>query len=138
MLQRAKQSIEALHRFFEGWIGGTIEYTPENFGYLETAFAGDFTMVTPRGTRQDREQVLGDLQKGWGAVPGIKIWIEDVVLLHEDGATVAALYTEHQSMNGTSNCRVSAALFRKNAGGLSWLFVQETFCASPGFTPGSH
>jgi hypothetical protein len=138
MLQRARQSIEVLHRFFEGWIGGTIEYTPENFGYLETAFAGDFTMVTPTGARQDRKQVLGELRNDWGAVPGIKIWIEDVVLLHEDRATIAALYTEHQSVNGTSNRRVSTALFRKNAGGLSWLFVQETLCVSSGFTPGSH
>ncbi len=137
MLQRARQSIEALHRFFEGWIGGTLANTPEHFGYLETAFAGDFTMVTPTGTRQDRAQVLEELKKGWGAVPGIKIGIEDVVLLHEDGATVAALYTERQSVNGIANCRVSTALFRKNAGGLSWLFVQETFCAGPGVTPGS-
>jgi hypothetical protein len=136
MLQLVEQTIGALHQFFEDWMQGRIANTPENLQHLETVFADDFKIVTPTGALQNREQVIADIKNGWGAIPGIKIWIKDVLLLHEDTSTVVALYKEHQSLSRHLNTRTSTAVFKKQAGSLSWFFVHETFCRMPELTTG--
>ncbi len=121
--------IVALHRLFESWLGAAGE---GHFPRFEAAFAEDFAMVMPNGRRLDRAAVLAFLRDARGSRgTGFRIWIEEAQALHESGDLVLMHYLECQHVGGQDTARRASALFRMEAGGPRWLFVQETWVRPP-------
>lgn len=126
----ARAEVEGLHEFFVQWFtardGQTID-----FAACERAFAADFVLVNPDGSRHDRKAVIERLAHARGRVPvpfEIKIldprtaWLCDGAILVE--------YVEQQLREGQMTRRRSAALLTlDNAAprGMLWRFLQETW-----------
>lgn len=121
--------IVALHRLFESWLGAAGE---GHFTRFEAAFAEDFAIVMPNGRKLDRAAVLAFLRDARGSRgPDFRIWIEDAHALHQSGDLVLMHYLERQRVGGQDTARRASALFRMEAAGPRWLFVQETWVRPP-------
>ncbi|MDX1579100.1 MAG: DUF4440 domain-containing protein [Gemmatimonadota bacterium] len=121
--------IEALHAFFEGWIGGTLDRSQAAFERLEAALADDFSFVTTSGELLDREAVLEGVRKAHGARAGLRIAIRQPHLVYDAEDHLAATYEEWQEAGGERTGRRSTVFFGRREGapgGLVWLHVHET------------
>jgi len=124
--EQVRKVIISLHQYFEDWLGGKLINTLANTAYLENAFDKEFIMVLPTGVVQMRSEAVEGLKKAWGVLPGLKITISDVQVLHDDASSILAVYKETQTIGNTKNVRTSSVVFNKVGDELKWLFVQET------------
>lgn len=121
--------IVALHVLFESWLG---EAGQGDFARFDAAFAEGFAMVMPNGRKLDRAAVLAFLREARGSRGAdFRIWIEDAHALHVAGDQVLMHYLECQHVGGQDTARRASALFRLEAAGPRWLFVQETWVRPP-------
>ena len=130
----ARLEIVELHRFFEGWLGGTLAADESSFTRLTSALAEDFEMVSPEGRLVARAELLEELRGAAGGQPGLCIWTEDESPRVVGQGLVLVTYQEWRSLpNGEPRGRVCTALLRVRAdapGGLEWLTVHETWRAN--------
>ena len=68
-LAAARLEIVELHRFFEGWLGGTLPADEASFNRLTSALAEDFEMVGPDGRLIARAMLLEELRGAAGLQP---------------------------------------------------------------------
>jgi hypothetical protein len=99
-------------------------------------------MVTPEGSRPDREAVLDGVRAGHGAHAGdgdgatderFEIEVRTPTVADATADRCLVTYEEHHLPAGTA--RASSAWFRPAASapnGVRWLFVHETWLDAPG------
>jgi hypothetical protein len=122
--------IVALHAAFEAWLGAAGS---GDAGRFEAAFDAGFAMVMPSGRMLQRAAVLAFLREGRGSRgAGFRIAIEDVAVLHATPPLLLMHYVERQWTGGQETARRASALFRVEAAGPRWLFVQESWITPPG------
>ncbi|WP_246267000.1 DUF4440 domain-containing protein [Nonomuraea typhae] len=109
------------HRVIERWLSG--EAGPGEFAALAGAHADGFTLVGPGGVTLTRDQVLAELERLRGAVPGLRIEIREVRVVAEEGPLLVATYQERQP----GNARRSSVVLRRTEAGLRWLHLHETW-----------
>ncbi len=128
MVQSCAREIVALHKFFVVWFTGAVPCTQEAFQPVSKALADGFCIVSPRGTKDEREAVLEGLFRAWGTLPALKIWIEQVEHRNAFGDVHLVTYQEWQS-NGENSptARLSTALLQQTQGEFRWLHVHETW-----------
>ncbi len=122
--------IVQLHQFFQDWYNGEIELSEEKFSRLDDVLADSFKLVSPEGRLLERKLLLDGIQKAHNARNGIRIWIEDVRVLHWFDELVLAAYHECQEFEGNETVRLSSVLFRIKAdtpNRLEWMHVHETW-----------
>lgn len=118
-------SIVEVHSLLESWLGAP---GGGDFGGLEKAFAPDFSIIMPNGTRLNRTGALAFLRDGKGARgEGFRIAIEDMEPLHQAGDLVLMHYVERQWLGGGQTARRATALFRVEGGTALWLCVHESW-----------
>ena len=129
-LATCEAEIETLHAFFVEWYTGTTDV--DAIARLERALAPDFEMVTPDGTRLDRDSVIENVRVSYERdEPGtfaIEIRNVEVVAQLEGHALVR--YEEWQETDDGTTGRISTVLFRDAAaapGGLEWVDLHETW-----------
>lgn len=128
-----QKEIVELHEFFQGWLGGGLAPTDEEFHRLEKVLAEGFTLITPDGRRLERDELLQGLRGSAGARAGLRIWVEKPHLHHEGKALLIASYQEWQMEKGSPRARVSTVIFRPRKAlpnGVEWLHVHETWLGS--------
>jgi hypothetical protein len=124
------QEVEALHRFFEEWIGGTDAPSGAGLDRFEGALAEGFAYVTTSGTLLDRDAIIAFVREARGAQPGLRIGIEQPRLLHACEHHVVAVYQEWQEAGEERSGRASTVVFERDtsaANGVRWLHVHETW-----------
>lgn len=127
-----RQEIVELHEFFQGWLGGDLAATGEEFHRLEEVLGEGFTLITPDGACLERDELLQGLRNSAGARSGLRIRIEEPRLHHEGRSLLIASYQEWQQEKGPPKGRVSTVVFRPRKAlpnGLEWLHVHETWLA---------
>lgn len=128
-MEACRREIETLHAFFIDWYGATVDR--DAFGRLADALAPEFTMITPEGSRQDRETVLEWVRGAYGRDASgtfdIEIRNVDQIASLDDHALVR--YEEWQRDQETETGRVSTVLLREASPapeGLHWVDLHET------------
>ena len=129
-LATCKAEIEALHAFFVEWYTGTTD--DDAIARLEGALAPDFEMVTPDGTRLDRDSVLENVRGSYERdEPGtFAIEIRNVEVIAQLEGHALVRYEEWQDVDQETTGRVSTILFRDATaapGGLEWVDLHETW-----------
>ncbi len=122
--------IVQLHQFFQDWYNGDIEFNEDNFSRLNHVLAESFKLVSPDGKVLERQLLLDGIHQAHNTRQGMRIWIEEVRVLHWFDELVLAMYHEHQDLDGKSTVRLSSVFFRKKPGTpnqLEWLHVHETW-----------
>ena len=125
-----EDEIVALHRFFEDWFNARLPQTEDAFKSMDQVMGEEFIIVMPDGRSVGRNPLLELLYKAHGKRVGIKIWIEDVRPIIQEGGLTVAEYQEWQTEDGETTSRVSTAVFRdapETPNGQSWLRVHETW-----------
>ena len=122
--------IEALHVFFEKWLGDAPDEV--DYSHLGRALAPGFTLITPRGDVLEREALLQSLESARGGRPGLRIGIEDARLVASAPTIAVMHYVEMQSTGESSETtrRWSTAVFvrEESTQGWRWSRVHETWC----------
>ena len=122
--------IVQLHQFFQDWYNGEIELSEENFSRLDDVLAKSFELVSPEGRILERNPLLDGIHQAHNTRKGMRIWIEDVRVLHWFDELVLATYNECQDYEDKTTVRLSSVLFRNKSNtpnGLEWLHVHETW-----------
>ena len=130
LLEACQNEIDELHRCFDDWFNGRTPRTPEAFDRIESVLGEAFVIVMPQGRKVERASLLKGLYEAHTGRAGIRIWIENVLVVAEDPALVVAEYEEWQEEGGEITSRHSTVVFRRNAelpNGLEWLRVHETW-----------
>lgn len=125
-----EREIRELHAFFQGWIGGELDRSPETFRRLEDALADDFTFVTTAGEVLERPAIVEGVRSSHASSSDLRIRIRDPRLLRESAGQLVAVYQELQEAAGGRTGRVSTVVFRRSEAapnGLEWLHVHETW-----------
>jgi hypothetical protein len=128
-----RTEIIELHRFFTWWFSGELPNTDAAWSALENGLAPDFALITPHGTRVERDPLLTSLRPlhgQHGPAAGFKISIRNYDCRHVDDGLVLATYEEWQTLHGQETGRLSTALFERNPAmpnGVRWLHVHETW-----------
>jgi hypothetical protein len=124
---RVRAEVVRLHALIEGLLTGAERDVAE----FALAHAADFTLTEPGGRTLDRGEVLAMIEGARGAVPGLRIAIEDVRVVAADGAFVAAAYREVQTRaDGSGEVRAATVVFARDESaphGLRWRHLHETW-----------
>lgn len=125
--------IEAMHRFFTQWFGGTIPRTEANFDRFRTALDPSFAQVNPQGLLRPYRQILHDVWAHWNWFPGdpdFRIWIAEAQVCHLlPGDHALAVYQEWHNYQGKNVGRTCTGLVCRRAGtpaGIAWLQMHES------------
>lgn len=132
--EACRNEIDLLHQCFEDWFNGRVPKDDDTFNRIDTALGEAFVIVMPQGSKVERAPLLNGLYNAHTGRRGIRIWIENVRVLEEDGALVVAEYEEWQTEGGETTSRHSTVVFRRNdekPNGLEWLRVHETWFERP-------
>ena len=129
-----KKEIIELHTFFEEWFNGAIEQTRTNFRRLENVLDSNFTLITPSGIKQSREELIPLLWEAAGSRVNkespLDIWIENYLFKQLGSDLYLVTYEEWQKDEKRKRGRLSTAIFKKEMNeynNLLWLHVHETW-----------
>jgi len=125
-----EMEIVELHDFFNEWFNAVLPKTREAFNRMHAVMDEGFTIVMPGGRRVERGPLLDHLFDTHGGRPGLRIWIENVRMLADDGRLAVVEYEEWQEEGGQTTSRYSTAAFERRDGtpnGLVWIRVHETW-----------
>ncbi|WP_039057228.1 hypothetical protein [Enterobacter sp. Bisph1] len=112
------QEIVDAHIAIENWLGrGEGELAS-----LMARFAADFSMIAPTGACLDYASLTGFFQAQRGSRPGLKIVVDDFVVLAQWDNGAVIRYRETQG----ENVRGSTAVFRLQEGQIVWRHLHET------------
>ena len=121
----AMTEVRSLHAAFEDLFTGRRR----DLDRCARAFASDFSMVAPDGSRRDRGAVLAALGIA-AASPDFHISIKDLTPIWEAADSVLLQYVEEQYRDGETTRRLAVALFETAShapNGVAWRFLQETW-----------
>jgi len=121
----AMTEVRSLHAAFEDLFTGRRR----DLDRCARAFASDFSMVAPDGSRRGREAVLAALGIA-AASPDFHISIKDLTPIWEAADSVLLQYVEEQYRDGETTRRLAVALFETAShapNGVAWRFLQETW-----------
>ncbi|OHX12584.1 hypothetical protein BI347_03000 [Chromobacterium sphagni] len=109
------------------WLGDGPQSARE-LEALMACFAPEFSMITPRGERLDRDGLRAFFEVAAGSRPGLAIALDGMELVWPGPDCAMVAYGETQTLgDGSGNYRLaSAALQRDGAGGWRWRHLQET------------
>lgn len=126
LTDRVRQQVEARHRFFAEWFGGSLPARDETFRqqFLDHFHPG-FTFVSSAGTVLDLDGLAAEIRAAHGASPGLAIAVHDIRIRHVTGETILATYQEWQRHDGDV-VGVVASVWLEQADRLRWLHVHET------------
>jgi hypothetical protein len=121
----AMREVRSLHAAFQDLFTGRSR----DLDRCANAFARDFSMIAPDGSRLERKAVLAALGAA-AASPDFRISIKDLRPIWEAEDSVLLQYVEEQYRDGRMTRRLSTALFTAEAGapcGVVWRYLQETW-----------
>ena len=137
-----RREVEALHRFLEEWLNGTL---PDDQAVFEAGIVRRlhpaFTNIQPAGRALSCGDLLRGLRQGHGGSPDFRIKVRNVALCGalEQDDLILATYEEYQKgarYSAPENARLSSVLFRRDPGGrLIWLHLQETWLPEENHAP---
>ncbi len=121
-----RQQVEARHRFFAAWFGGTLPAREETFRerFLDHFHPG-FTFVSSTGSVSDLDGLASEVRAAHGASPGLAIAVHDIRIRHATDGAILATYEEWQRHDGDL-AAVVASVWLERADTLRWLHVHET------------
>ena len=134
MFKSIQKEIIELHQFFQGWFNGSISDDEKIFDRLTRVLTEGFTIITPVGKLVGREKLISSLKSAYQSRKGLRIWIENVQILHTFGEITIASYEEWQLIDRTVTVRLSSATFKFQPGApneIAWMHVHETWMHSP-------
>jgi hypothetical protein len=123
-----KKEIEELHVFFCNWFNGSIG--SNLFERFINVLADNFELITPRGTKFNKDEISDLIKTRYNTLQNMKIWVDDLRLVLETDNLVIAEYKELQTIDDVFNKRWSTVIFEKttnNYNGLTWFRVHETW-----------
>ncbi|WP_406278183.1 DUF4440 domain-containing protein [Embleya sp. NBC_00896] len=125
--ERVRAEVERLHVIIEGLLTGA----GDDLAGFARAHARDFTLTGPDGRTLVRAEVSAMIEGACGAVPGLRITIEDVRVVVAAREFVVATYREVQvRADGGGDVRTSTVVFARDADavhGLRWRHLHETW-----------
>jgi hypothetical protein len=130
---RCAAQIRDLHQVIEDWLGGVGPRAPDAFAAFVDAHSLGFTMITPDGTLLGRDELLPGFEEAHGTVPGLRIRISDIAVVHADTSGVVVTYEEWQEgSTGRPGRRSTVLLERDDAAphGLRSRHLHETWINS--------
>ncbi|WP_158057870.1 hypothetical protein [Halorussus halophilus] len=136
LVDDAEREIVAFHDFLEGWLGGSLDQTDEQFERAEAVLPDEFEIVSPSGERRSGTAIRSDLRNGHGSLaaddsdPGFRIRIENVRTRFEREDSCLLTYEEWQRQGSQWEGRLSSVLFREKEGtpnGVEWVHLHETW-----------
>ena len=130
MITRVQNEIIELHQFFQDWYNNQLKPTDENFARCADVLAPEFAIIFPSGDKILCQPLLDRLWKAHNSYTGMRIWIENIQVLHQLDDMVLATYEEWQEIEGKVTARISSVLFKKEQtkpNELLWLHVHETW-----------
>jgi len=133
MITRIENEIIELHQFFQDWYNNQLTPTDESFARCADVLAPDFAIIFPSGDKVLCQPLLDSLRNTHNSHTGMRIWIENIQVLHQIGDLILATYEEWQEIEGQITSRLSSVLFQKTRStpnGLQWLHVHETWINS--------
>jgi hypothetical protein len=128
-----KEIIE-IHQFFLGWFNGWVSDDEKIFNRLTRVLAEEFTLITPQGKLIRREELISIMKSAYHTRKGMRIWIENVQILHKIGEITLVSYEEWQMVEREVTVRLTSAVFKFQPGApnkIIWLHVHETWMHSP-------
>jgi hypothetical protein len=125
----AGQEVVALNAFFAAWLREGD--APMDFSEVEQAIGGDFRIISPDGSTEEREEVLSSIRNSRGSRGAdFRIEVLDPRTIWTGESAVLLEYTEQQYRAGRTTRRRSTALFLANPSaprGVAWHHLQETW-----------
>lgn len=133
MITRIENEIIELHQFFQDWYNNQLSPTNENFARCADVLDPDFSIIFPSGDKVLYQTLLDRLHNAHNSHTAMRIWIENIEVLHQVGDLILATYEEWQEIEGVVTSRLSSVFFKKvssTPNGLRWLHVHETWINS--------
>ncbi|NJN83341.1 MAG: DUF4440 domain-containing protein [Caldilineaceae bacterium] len=134
MIDHCRSEIKQLHRFFEQWFQATIPNTDEAFARLPAVIHPSFALISPEGSRTERQALLTWIRNTHGARPSLRLWTEQIEPVYVETDLALLVYHEWQEGEAARSARISSALFRRAADapcGVQWVHVHETWLPQP-------
>lgn len=136
MFEQCEQEIVGLHVFFEQWLRAEIPESYESMKRFTDVTPPGFHLVTTSGNVQAYEEICGMIFDGYGTRPTMKLWVDNVQLLHTlpDGHYLVSYHELQQYGDGETSVRISTVLLHEKPdapNGLEWLHVHETWINPP-------
>ncbi|MCM6774125.1 DUF4440 domain-containing protein [Nocardia sp. CDC159] len=123
------EEVSILHDDLASWLGENDAAGLERFG---SQLHPDFSMVVLQGAVVPRAQLLEGLRRAGNSMPGLKIDIVDIDVLHRtDDCAVARFREIHHRPDGPASRFTTALLLPdpQARNGLRWRTVHETAAA---------
>lgn len=131
---RCARETVRLHDFLEAWLVGALDRTPEVFAAFEAALADPCTVISPLGTRTERQALVAEFEGLHGvlvadrgafvvAVRGVRT---EAVL----GDHAVLTYEEWHERGEDRSARLTTALMREQPSaplGVAWVHIHETW-----------
>lgn len=135
-----REEVVALHRFFEGWLSGSLEATEVVYSRLSDALHPDFSIIFPDARKVNASELVKSLRSAHGGRgPSFRIAVRAFSGRALTDALYLATYEEWQGGGPAGEKAVlSTALFERDAdapGGVRWLHVHETRLAGAASAP---
>ncbi|WP_306361764.1 DUF4440 domain-containing protein [Nocardia sp. CC227C] len=123
------REVRELHDDLGGWLGTADDAARERFLGQQHP---DFSMVTLDGDILTRATLADRLRGAGGAVPGLRIDIDDIEILVRAAQTAVVRFRERHRHGETVTSRLTTAVLLTDPAarnGLRWRSVHETACA---------
>ena len=138
MFKSIQREILEIHQFFQGWFNGQVSDDEKILNRLTRVLAKDFTIINPAGRLIHRDDLISMIQAAYHTHKGMRIWIENVQILHKIGEITIAAYEEWQIIGREVTVRLTTATFKFQPGApneLIWLHVHESWMHPPNHQP---
>ena len=130
MITPIENEIIELHQFFQDWYNNQLSPTNENFARCADVLDPEFSIIFPSGDNVLCQTLFDKLRNAHNSHTAMRIWIENIQVLHQIGDLILATYEEWQEIEGKVTTRLSSVFFQKapsTPNGLRWLHVHETW-----------
>jgi hypothetical protein len=124
-VEKVKQEIVDWHQFLHQYFRGEIEAT--EFSRMERVLTPEFDYVTVWGEVANREEFLGGVPAGYGALPDIEVYVEDVEVREVAPAVYLASFVQVETFPDVPHKRKTSAVLRMEDGIARWILFHLTF-----------
>lgn len=129
MQVQCADEIQALHRFIESWLLGSVEETRAQFTRFEDAMAEDFVIIHPDGNAEPKAAITNSFWKAYGfqKLP-FAVRVENIQCRVVSEPYCLLTYEEWQT-GERETARLSTVLFRQvpNQDRVEWVHLHETW-----------
>ena len=134
---RCHEEVVALHDTIEGWLAGKLPQTEAAYERFSAAMADDFEIISPSGSRLDRDAIVASLRAAHGTQGAtFEISVRNIRTRLLSPPLALLTYEEWQSDGSRTTARLSSVLLREDPGkpgAVAWVHLQETWL--PGYSP---